>query len=143
MVIYLGFVLRAHLGFGWPAIGMALFAFLGMEALATTLRCAASHASACGVDAPCLNGSLGYVLPLVLMLATALATWHRHQTSRLFCAAAGVFALAVGLRMIDRDICPATTLFGGPRGTHALWHVLGASTLYLLLLAAIHRPDRR
>jgi len=52
--------------------------------------------------------------------------------------AAGLFALSVMLRTLDRSLCG-----GFPLGTHFLWHLLNAVLLYLLLTGLIRYGRRR
>ena len=52
--------------------------------------------------------------------------------------AAGLFALSVMLRTLDRSLCG-----GFPLGTLFLWHLLNAVLLYLLLTGLIRYGRRR
>lgn len=76
---------------------------------------------------PVLNGSLGYLPALVILLA--IGAWHaraerpgRHD----LLAAGGVLAVSLTLRTVDQAVCPAF-----PLGTHFLWHLLNGLVLYL------------
>lgn len=130
MVWYLGYALRRYLGLGWPAAlaGLALFvaALYGAE-----------HARCDG--GPCLNGSVGY-LPAFAVLA-AIGAWllrRGHPAGPYLLAGAGLFALSLTLRTIDRTVCPYTILVASrPLGTHFLWHLLNATLLGTLLIAAV------
>jgi hypothetical protein len=131
MLGYLAFALRAFLGLGWLATGAILAAFLYAGSLASSVTCNGE---------PCLNGSLGYLPALVSLLIVGLAAeWRGSRAGRLLLVAGGVFFVSALFRTIDREVCEATHLLGQQRGTHALWHVLNGTTLYLLLKAAIER----
>jgi len=86
---------------------------------------------------PCLNGSVGYLPAFAAMLGIgAILVIRKTGVARYVFGAALVFAVSLSLRSIDRIACDSTNLFGAPIGTHFLWHVLNAVTLYLLLHAA-------
>ena len=57
------------------------------------------------------------------------------------CVASGESALSVLFRRFD--MFSATRLFGAVRGTHALWHLLNAATIYILLAVAINAVGRQ
>jgi hypothetical protein len=84
-----------------------------------------------------LNGSVMY-LPALLVLFV-IASYHylaNKPRRRLPLIACGAFLLSLTFRTIDNAVCPVW-----PTGTHFLWHVLNAITLYILMvayLACIH-----
>jgi hypothetical protein len=143
MLAYLAYALRIFVGLGWLAIGTALVAFLYVGSLASSLTCAGQQVvSGIAEPEPCFNGSLGYAPALVAVIVIGgIAAGRRLAAGRKLLAAGAVFTVSVALRTIDRDVCVATELLGQSRGTHALWHVLNAATLYLLLSAAIGRES--
>lgn len=145
MVAYLAYALRMFVGLPWPAIGLALVVFLYIGSVASSLTCADHQAVGATVGAePCLNGSLGYAPALASLLIVGTISFRRdRRAGRRLLLAAGVFLVSMALRTVDQDICDMTRLFGQSRGTHALWHLLNALTLYLLLMAAIDRERRR
>lgn len=61
------------------------------------------------------------------------------------CFAAGlVFAISLAFRTVDGPLCTSFTIGGTPIGTHFLWHLLNAITLYLAATALISlAPSRR
>lgn len=120
---YLLLVLRRFFTLGWmPAIAVML-AFVAAEAFA---------APALG---PLIGSSSGYVPPLIALLATAaLLARKRHPAAGRIAAASLVFAVSLGFRTADDAVCAAF-----PYGTHALWHVLNAVTLWLLVTAVMRR----
>lgn len=82
-----------------------------------------------------LNGSGGYLPALgALLVVGGLLLRRDPPAARGLLMAAGIFAVSLGLRSIDRAICPAF-----PLGTHFLWHVLNAVVLYVLLASAIRQ----
>ncbi len=88
-----------------------------------------------------LNGSVGYLPALAALVAVGIACRIRRaaQPGRALLWGAGAFALSLGFRSIDNAVCPAL-----PLGTHALWHVLNALVLWILMRAALLRaPDRK
>ncbi len=68
------------------------------------------------------------LLALVVLAPLAGRDW------RWFAAAAGVFAVSLTLRTLDEPVCGSV-----PIGTHFLWHVLNAVTLWLVSEAIIRR----
>jgi hypothetical protein len=138
MVGYLGFALRAFLGWSWFRILAAVVAFLVVTGIAASISC--SSAGPIGITTfarePCLKGTMGYAPALIALLLVGALLHQQHPVSRQLLLAAGMFLAAMVLRWIDRDACPFTWLLGSPRGTHALWHLLNAATLHVLLGAA-------
>lgn len=137
MLAYLGYTLHRFVGLSWPAALSGLGVFVILLYLAETARCDGGS---------CLNGSLGYV-PALAALA-GIGGWlmlHGHPAGRWIVMGAAVFSVSLTLRTIDRTLCPYTILVASrPLGTHFLWHVLNATLLGLLLLAAIrHGQPRR
>ena len=78
-----------------------------------------------------LNSSVGYLPALAAMLVVG-GIVRTTASGRALLQTAGVFALSLSFRTVDVWICS-----GLPFGTHALWHVLNALVLYLLLRTAI------
>lgn len=137
MLCYLGYALRRFVGLSLPALLGGLAVFVLALYLAETARCDGGS---------CLNGSLGYA-PALAALA-GIGGWllvHGHPAGRWIAAGAAVFAVSLMLRTIDRSLCPYTVVFASrPLGTHFLWHMLNATLLGILLLAAIRhgQPTR-
>lgn len=136
---YLVYAVRRFLGAEWMGtvfaiaalmLGFVLVRFIPCPAGLMPFTAAAGH--------PCLNGSLGY-LPVIAAMSF-IGGWlavRRHAAGGALLAAALVFALSLTLRSLDTELCATTVLFGRARGTHALWHLLNALALFLLLRAAI------
>ncbi len=145
MVVYLIFALRSFLKLGWLAIGAILVAFLLSGAWTASLTCSPDRQGAlsAAVSEPCFNGSLGYAPALVaLAVVGGLAAARRHVAGGMLLAAAAVLLVSIVLRTLDRDLCGATRFLGQLRGTHAVWHLLNAFALYLLLAAGIAQLRR-
>ena len=138
MGAYLVLALRLFLGWSWTRTWLSLAAFAALSAGAAGLACPAGLASVTAyAREPCLKGSMGYIPALAAMFVTAALLQQGHPALRQILLAAGAFAAAILMRWLDRDLCPATVVFGHPRGTHGLWHLLTAATVYLLLHAAL------
>lgn len=139
MLAYLGYALRRLLGLPWLATAIGLALFVAALKVAGDIECRprllAVTAAARG---PCLNGTAGY-LPAFLAMAGigGVLAVRGHRAWRYLVAAAGVFLVSMLFRTIDLEVCALTRVLGKARGTHFLWHVLNATTLYLLLVAAI------
>jgi hypothetical protein len=93
---------------------------------------------------PCLNGTMGYMPALVALAGLSLAlAILRHPVWRYLALASGILLVSMGLRSVDLEICDLTRFMGRPLGTHFLWHILNATMLYVLLLAAIRHGAPR
>ena len=139
MLAYFGYALRRFLGWHPLMAAAALAAFAGALKYAGDLKCAAELLPmTAAAGRPCLNGSPGYVPALMAMLLIGGAlTALRHPAGRRVLAAGLVFAVSLTARTLDFEFCAATNILGAVRGTHMIWHVLNAVTLYLLTSAAI------
>lgn len=136
MLAYLAYALRVFLGLGWLPILAILPAFLlagsGASAICGPVTTSGS------LTISCFNGSIGYAPALLSLWIIGLTATTRGLRVGITLIAAGtVFLLSTVLRTIDRDVCETALILGHARGTHALWHVLNAVTLYLLLRAAM------
>lgn len=117
---YLYVALRRFVGLGAVlslAIVVAFFAF--------------SHGLSQVLPRGLLNSSVGYLPALAAMLAVGWIV-REQAAGRALLRTAAVFGVSLTFRTIDLWICASVSL-----GTHALWHVLNALVLYLLLRAAI------
>ena len=95
----------------------------------------------CGQAGLCLNGSERYLPALATMLLIGLLlAVKKHPAAPSILAAGLIFAVSITFRSLDREICDALSPGGYMLGSHFLWHLLNAVTLYLLTRAAIrHR----
>ena len=60
-----------------------------------------------------------------------------HRAAPYLLWAAAVFAVSVTFRSLDMALCSDTVFDGRKIGTHFLWHLLNALTLFLLLRASL------
>lgn len=75
-----------------------------------------------------LNGSVTYFAPMVGIFVIGFTMRHLGiPHGRLLIVAGGVFALSVGARTVDMDLCQVI-----PFGTHFLWHILNGVSLYFV-----------
>jgi hypothetical protein len=134
MLAYLGFSLRRFMALQWSGVVGCVLAFIAANALAAAMKCN---------GAACLNGSIGYLPALgALGVIAGILAWQQHAAAKAVGAACVVFALSLVCRTIDISVCPFTLIQPGWRlGTHALWHILNAIVLYLLLGAAVRYGD--
>jgi hypothetical protein len=117
ILFYLAVALRAFLGMGWGMVVVAVVAFLGLSRLV----------------APQLEPAIGYTAAYLPALAAIfvvglLAARRDAPTGRRLLTAGAVFALSCLFRAGDLPLCDRL-----PAGTHMAWHVLNATTLYLLV----------
>jgi hypothetical protein len=147
MFVYLAFALRQFLGWSWIGVTLGAIGFAVLLAGAEALPCPVSW-SAVIAGSRCLNGSLGYLPALAMLIVVGVLAQRQTQrdgapmAGRALMAAAGVFAVSLLARTLDWTVCDATRLFGQPLGTHFIWHTLNSVTLGLLLAAAL-RFDMR
>lgn len=139
MVGYLGYALSRFLRWHPVAVAAALAGFGAALKYAGDLNCAAGLLPiTAAAGRPCFNGSLGYAPALAAMLLIgAMLLTINHPAGRRVLAAGLVFAVSLMARSLDFEMCGLTHILGAARGTHMLWHVLNALTLYLLTSAAI------
>ena len=139
MVAYLAYALRRFLGWGWLRVVVGLAGFVAALKFAGDVRCGSGLlAATSAASGACLNGTAGYVPAYLAMLGIAGALVAAgHPAWRHFVLASIVFLASMAFRTIDLEICDATRFAGHALGTHFLWHVLNAATLYILAIAAI------
>ena len=138
MAVYLAFALRVFLEASWQATGLVIAAFAVATGLASSLACPRALVGVIDIARePCLKGTMGYAPALLALVVTGTLLHRRHAAASRLLLAAALFVCAMLLRWLDRDLCAMTALLGRVRGTHALWHLLNAATLYVLLAAAM------
>ncbi len=142
MGVYLVFALRAFVGWSWSRTGLALLAFLAASGVAASLACPTQTGIA-AIREPCLKGAMGYVPALIAMGLVGTLLRDRHPAGRHLLMATAVFIAAMIVRWVDMRMCGATLFFGRMRGTHALWHLLTAGMIHLLLAAALAQLSSR
>lgn len=123
---YFGLALVRFVGLRPLFAALATLAFLGASFLAEPLL------------APLAGSSSGYVPALLALIGIGGGlTMAGQAQGRLVLMAGGVFAVSLGFRMADQPLCD-----DWPLGTHFAWHILNATTLGLLLVAAIAAAPR-
>lgn len=140
MVGYFGYLLRRILGLQWIVVLVGLAAFYATIWYAGTIQCRYDTLLpiTSRTGARCLNGTVTY-LPafFALMGSSALLAVLRNPAWRLIALAGLVFLASMTFRTLDIELCNRIRVGDVVVGTHFLWHVLNAATLYLLLRAAI------
>lgn len=137
MLAYTGYALRRYLGQSWPMTIAGVAAFLVSFATFAAMPCPIALRQLVK-GSGCLNGSLAYAPALATLVLVGFAAKARsHPSAGYLLAATAVFAVSLAFRSLDQELCSATLLWSRPRGTHALWHLLNALTLGLLLAAAV------
>lgn len=140
ILVYLAFALNRYLRVPPGTTLLLTIAFMGLSALVMQIRCGgAGGLSVGGAGGRCLNGSLGYMPALVVLWTFAgLLLRHRgHPAAPYMAVAGGVFLVSVTMRSIDMSLCNSVVVGGYTLGTHFVWHVLNAVTLFTLMIAAI------
>jgi len=144
MLTYLVFAIRRFAGVPWFLTAIALAAFIGAMAMAFNVQCWDGRIGfllenvPAGARARCLNGSLGYGPALAAMvLISGWLALARHRAAPWILAAAAIFAVSLAFRTLDQRLCGEWIVMGHRMGTHFLWHLFNALTLFLLMAAAI------
>jgi hypothetical protein len=144
MLSYLIFAVRRFTGASWFLTSAAIAAFIGALAVALSVQCWDGRIGfhlenvPAGAQARCLNGSLGYVPALTAMILTGIyLAASAHKAAPLILAGAATFTVSLACRALDQRLCEDWIVMGHRMGTHFLWHLLNALTLFLLLAAAI------
>lgn len=144
MICILAYALRRFLGAPYWAVLLAMALFIAALRYAGSITCAPELLPiTVAAQRPCFNGSLGYVAALgALSLVGLILAFRGHKAAWAVLAGASIFALSLTLRTVDFEVCGTASFMGRARGTHALWHVLNALLLYVLLAAGIRHGAR-
>ncbi len=127
--LYLYFAMRNYLSLSILASGIGILLFIGLNYVTSTIKCEGG---------PCLNGTIGYVPALAALVCLGfLSLIKKHKAAISLLTASVVFTCSAIFRSIDISTCPQTTIGHYPVGTHFMWHILNALTLYILLRAAV------
>jgi hypothetical protein len=145
MLAYLAYALRRYAGLGCIWIALAIAAFVWSLQVAGKVQCGPGLLSVTqAAQGPCLNGTAGYVPAFAAMAGLALVLLiMRHAAWRYLALAAAIFLISMIFRTLDLELCDLSRFMGRRLGTHFLWHVLNATMLYVLLLAAIRHGAPR
>ena len=148
ILVYFAFALNRFLGVGAVWTLLLTLAYAGLFWAAMQLRCGTGDGligglgsiSLSGPGRRCLNGSIAYLPALGAIWVFAGLLWRvRHPAWRHLVLAGVIFAVSLAARTVDRLWCPVMSISGHPFGSHALWHLLNALTLFVLMRAAIRR----
>jgi hypothetical protein len=126
ILTYVALATRRYLGASLLWSGVAPVLFMAASTLFVSL-----------VGSRAMGGSIAYVPALVALVGFALAIRYRDDPATrpaalMLLAAAAVFTVSLTFRTLDRPLCGSI-----PAGLHFLWHLLNATVLWILLLAAI------
>lgn len=145
MLAYMAYALRVFLKLGWIWVALGLALFIAALQYASGLQCRPGLISgAAAVSGRCLNGTAGYIPAFMAMIGIGtVLRIQDHPAANSLLAAGMIFLASMFFRTIDFEVCGLTRLGGQEVGTHFLWHVLNALTLYLLLRAAVFYGQRR
>jgi hypothetical protein len=81
-----------------------------------------------------LNGSIFYLPTWGFLLGITIAAWKQKAVaSRHYVNALIIFTVSLIFRTVDQAVCEAI-----PAGTHFVWHLLNAATIYLLMYGLIY-----
>jgi hypothetical protein len=144
MLAYLAYVLRRFLKLNWAVVALGLALFLLAMRYAGGIECRPALLPVTALaGARCLNGSLAYApaLATLALMAGVLAAV-RHPAWRYLATASGVLLVSLTLRTLDLELCSLARVSGRALGTHFLWHLLNALTLYILLIATLRHGGR-
>ncbi len=144
MIGYLAYALRRFVGAPYLIVAVLLAVFVAALRYAGSIPCDPQLLPVTvAAGRPCFNGSLGYVPALgALVLIGLYLVVRRHGAGWPVLLAGLIFAVSLTLRTLDFEVCRSTSILGRARGTHALWHILNALLLYVLVLAAVRHGRR-
>ncbi len=130
-----GLMLRRLFGLPIGATVLGVIGFIAAGAVAPRLAGFISQM-------PGIGALAGYGVGWLAMVAMGALAWRSlrpgaHEAAKILLIASVVFAMSLTFRTIDGPVCHLA-----PTGTHFLWHLLNAVTLWLLLTAAIELTDR-
>lgn len=139
MLTYFAYALRVWLRLPiLPTIALTL-GFVAALHAARFVTCGPDGLVQFGGDGgPCFNGSIGYFPALIAMAAVGgLLAMRRHPAGVSLLVAAAIFAVSLTFRTLDREFCAETLVAHHHVGTHFLWHLLNAVTLFVATRPAL------
>lgn len=147
MLAYFAYVLRRFVRLNWVLVAAGLAIFVWSLRYAATIQCPAQEALlpiTAAARGRCLNGTIAYVPAFIALAGSGmLLALLRHPAWRYLAGAAVLFAASMTARTLDFELCELARAGTRVLGTHFMWHILNAATLYLLTLAAIrHGHDQ-
>lgn len=143
MLSYLGYALRTYFKLNWLWVAIGLVIFIAGLQVAGSVDCRPGFFSSEATRGACINGTGGYVPAFIAMLGIgAVLACKRHKAGTYLIWAGLTFFASMVFRIVDWELCSHTRVAGSPVGTHFMWHILNAATLYLLLMAAVRHGRR-
>lgn len=145
-------IARRGVDASWWAALLGVAAFVGLGIGSGALGAALLRPEPGALPSPwtsALRGVFGYGPALLVLLVSgavlSLAPRYerRREAGRRLFAAGLVFVVSLTFRTIDKPLCDVFTIGDTRLGTHFLWHVLNALTLYLTASALIGLSPRR
>ncbi len=142
MLLFAIYAMRRFLSLHWILVAAGLGLFGWLMQVAYTAPCPmALRGLVAGRH--CLNGTMLYLPGLAMLTGVGLiSALMRHPSAKYLLAGAVILTASIAARSLDQELCAASALWGQRRGTHALWHLLNATMLGLMLLAAIQHGTR-
>ncbi len=139
MLAYSVYAVRRFLALRWPIATAFALLYVVIVAGLSSIPCPVDLLpNTLAAGRGCINGSGSYLPALLaLILLSAALVVERHPARITIIAATATFTASIILRTLDIEVCAATEIAGRRIGTHFLWHLLNAATLYLLLLSAL------
>ena len=141
MLLYAVYAMRRFLRLNWllVAAGVALFGWL-MQ-LAYTAPCPTAFRGLVA-GRHCLNGTMVYLPGFFMLTGVGLfSALKGHSSAKYLLTGSVILAASIVARSLDQELCPVSALWGQRRGTHAAWHLLNATMLALMLLAAVRHGN--
>jgi hypothetical protein len=116
LILYVLFFVRYIIGYSYPKAWLFVGAFLLFSVVFNML-----------VDRELLNGTVGYLPPILFLMFLALMIRERKEVKQLILIIP-VFIVSMIFRSIDFVVCDVIEI-----GTHFLWHFFNALFLYFLV----------
>jgi len=126
ILTYFALAMRRFASFPWWGAALATVSFVAISAVGGSMLG--------DLVGDRLNGSEGYIPPLVALLAVGggLTLVGRTGAGASLMIAAILFAVSLSFRTADAAVCSAF-----PLGTHFLWHTLNGVLLGFLIVAMV------
>ncbi len=143
MLLFAAYAMQRFLNLHWilVAAGVGLFGWLMQIAFTAPCPMALRGLVA---GRHCLNGTMLYLPALAMLTGVGLlAALKRQPSAKYLLTGAVILAASIAARSLDQELCSVSVLWGQRRGTHALWHLLNATMLGLMLLAAVRHGTRK
>lgn len=115
--------------------GSVLLGFLAIAGFYGLLTASRTYGAAL---APGFGASLGYAPAMLVLIGAGLGlSLARRPGGPMLLAAGVIFAASLTLRTLDRPLCEVFSIGDLRIGSHFMWHLLNAATLYLTARALL------